>query len=340
MSPCRSLFLALCALLLCATACAQTLPALAIDPNLVSVSGLSSGAFFAVQYHVAFSDELVGAGVVAGGPFYCALGEEAIAITECMNEPSAISLSVLYAATSAMAAAGDIANPQNLNGSAVYLFSGTKDTVVNPGTMTKLQQYYQNYHADVTTEFTIPAEHSIVTNAYGNPCSELGSPYINNCQYDSAGKMLNVIYSNLQAPTADPDLSYIFPFSIAPFLPSGVSAAAASLSSTSYIFIPPACYANTTGAPCKLHVAHHGCNQNYVAVGGDFVEHAGYLQWAQTNNIVVLFPQTATTALKNPDGCFDWWGYTGHDYATIKGVQMATVHSMVTSLVGPARARK
>lgn len=40
-----------------------------MDQNGTSVSGLSAGAFFAVQMHVAFSDFIVGAGVFAGGRF-------------------------------------------------------------------------------------------------------------------------------------------------------------------------------------------------------------------------------------------------------------------------------
>ena len=54
---------------------AVPLPALTIDPNEVSVSGLSSGGFMAVQMHVAYSATFrKGAGIVAGGPFYCAEG--------------------------------------------------------------------------------------------------------------------------------------------------------------------------------------------------------------------------------------------------------------------------
>ena len=37
---------------------------------IVSVSGVSSGGYAAVQYHLSFSSTLVGVGVVAGGP-YC-----------------------------------------------------------------------------------------------------------------------------------------------------------------------------------------------------------------------------------------------------------------------------
>ena len=42
----------------------------------ITVGGLSSGAFFAVQYHVSHSSYVSGASVFAGGPFYCAEGQE------------------------------------------------------------------------------------------------------------------------------------------------------------------------------------------------------------------------------------------------------------------------
>jgi poly(3-hydroxybutyrate) depolymerase len=39
------------------------------NPAAVSVSGFSSGGFAANQFHVAFSASLVGAGIIAGGPY-------------------------------------------------------------------------------------------------------------------------------------------------------------------------------------------------------------------------------------------------------------------------------
>ena len=38
-----------------------------VDAAGISVSGFSSGGFFAVQFHVAFSKIVMGAGVMAGG---------------------------------------------------------------------------------------------------------------------------------------------------------------------------------------------------------------------------------------------------------------------------------
>src|SRR3954469_23365352 len=42
-----------------------------LDPADITVSGISSGAFFAHQFHIAFSSLVKGAGIVAGGPFGC-----------------------------------------------------------------------------------------------------------------------------------------------------------------------------------------------------------------------------------------------------------------------------
>ena len=47
---------------------------LKIDRTRISVSGISSGAFMAHQFHVAHSAHIMGVGIVAGGPYYCAEG--------------------------------------------------------------------------------------------------------------------------------------------------------------------------------------------------------------------------------------------------------------------------
>lgn len=48
--------------------------------------------------------------------------------------------------------------------------------------------------------------------------------------------------------------------------------------------------------------------------------HTGYNGYAESNNIVVLYPQVKKDILKeNPNACFDWWGYADRDFATKKG---------------------
>jgi len=67
------------------TASAQVarLPGLKVDLNQTSVSGLSAGGYMAVQFHVAHSAIVKGAGVIAGGPYFCAKDDQNIATTVC-----------------------------------------------------------------------------------------------------------------------------------------------------------------------------------------------------------------------------------------------------------------
>ena len=48
------------------------LPALGAELGATSVSGLSAGAFMASQFQIAHSRIVIGAGIVAGGPYGCA----------------------------------------------------------------------------------------------------------------------------------------------------------------------------------------------------------------------------------------------------------------------------
>jgi hypothetical protein len=45
-----------------------------IDRTGITVSGLSSGGFFAHQFHIAYSKLVNGSGILAGGPFACVEG--------------------------------------------------------------------------------------------------------------------------------------------------------------------------------------------------------------------------------------------------------------------------
>ena len=71
-----------------------------------------------------------------------------------------------------------------------------------------------------------------------------------------------------------------------------------------------------------------------VRFGDTFARLAGYNEWADANDIVVLYPQAESAAL-NPFGCWDWWGYTGRDYATGSGTQMAAIRAMIDRIARP-----
>ena len=60
----------------------------------------------------------------------------------------------------------------------------------------------------------------------------------------------------------------------------------------------------------------------------EFAAHTGYAQYAEGLNTVVIFPQVVNSTL-NPNGCWDWWGYTSPAYASKLGLQMISVRKMI-----------
>ena len=49
-----------------------------------------------------------------------------------------------------------------------------------------------------------------------------------------------------------------------------------------------------------------------------FIEGSGFALWADTNRLVILFPQGGASLL-NPKACWDWWGYTGKNFGLTDG---------------------
>jgi len=153
----------------------------------------------------------------------------------------------------------------------------------------------------------------------------LGEPYINNCGFDTAGRSLswmiggvnprNLTISNILTSF---DQSYY----------TVVSPIAISMANTGYLYIPRACQ---QGTRCRLLVFFHGCLMSQTDDPYSYIRHTGYNFYAETNNIVILFPQAAKTVV-NPNGCWDWWGFTSTAYATKLGPQIAAVKNMIDAL--------
>lgn len=309
-----------------AATAALPLPALGADPAQVSVSGLSAGGFMAVQLHVAYSATFQrGAGVVAGGPFYCAEGSIVNATGRCMTHSTAIPVSTLVSTTRSWATSGLIDPISRLAASRVYLFSGTADSTVRPAVMDDLRAYYQSFMPAANTVYknNLAAGHAMVTDDVGASCGTTASPYINNCGFDLAGEMLQQLYGPLN-PRNNGALTGTFTeFDQAQFI-SGHGMAA-----TGWVYVPQAC----TGSACRVHLVLHGCKQNTASVGDRYVRSTGYNRWADTNNIVLIYPQTSNAAV---NGCWDWWGYDSANYAKKSGPQMVALKAMVDRVTSSA----
>ena len=355
--PTRMLALATIAIVLsgAATAIAQPapLPALNVEIKETSVSGLSSGGFAAVQLQVAHSSIIKGAGIVAGGPYDCARSSPIQATTVCSctnpfaylcrNIDGATDIPGAVALTTQRAAAGEIDPPGNLASHRVFLFSGREDGKIPRPVMRDLRSYYRNFipAANVRLVDFVRAGHAMPTVGFGNSCDSSEFPYINRCNYDAAGQILKWIYGRLSPRPSGPLQGGLTRFDQGEFL---ANPTAHGLDQTGWVFVPKAC---KDGKACRLHVVLHGCEQGQstiarsgapigVPFGRTFVDNAGYNAWADTNRIVVLYPQAVAIpfnfldpASANPHGCWDWWGYTGTSYAVKTGKQIQALRAMI-----------
>jgi hypothetical protein len=81
-------------------------------------------------------------------------------------------------------------------------------------------------------------------------------------------------------------------------------------------------------------VVLHGCHQDTSAIYDQYYRDTGYNKWADTNNIILLYPQGGSGSFSNPNACWDWWGYDDPDYAKRSGRQMAAIKGMVDRITG------
>lgn len=127
---------------------ASKLGAYDVDINATSVSGLSSGGYFAVQMAVAFSSTIVGGAIFAGGPYHCAKGSVATALTTCMQAVPQPKVQTYVAATESAFASGTIDDPTSMLSQRYYVFSGTEDITVSPKVAAVLDNYLNEFVAD------------------------------------------------------------------------------------------------------------------------------------------------------------------------------------------------
>jgi dienelactone hydrolase len=314
-----------------------------IRPNKIFVAGISSGGAMAVQMSVAYSRLFKGAAIYAGIPYQCAQDSEATALTTCEEDEPAIDLAALETITRNYAKQHLIDPLSFLRQQRVYLWSGIIDVTVRQPVMDLLDTYYQDFHAHVFQyDNTFNAAHGWESPYGPNPCDVEDSPFIVLCHdsdriggsgsqvYDSEQVWLSEFFGKL-SPKNDGTLAgAVVPFDQNEFSSDG-AAADIGMDATGYAFVPADCAASKR---CGLVLALHGCNQYHGEIGSQFIDDSGINQWADTNHIVVVYPQTIEMA-SNPAGCWDWWGYLNHpDYAQKSGPQMQALYRMVNRASG------
>lgn len=352
------------------------IPALNLDLSQTTVSGISSGAYMAVQFGVAHSATVHGVAATAGGPYSCGAKDPlpsagvSKAIAQCMQgDPSYPAKAItqtdmdqMVAAARAWSGKGLIDDVANLSRQTVWLFHGYNDGIVKKPVSDALYQWYSQFVpvSQIFYKDQLGAGHAQVSancsasSTVCNPCATTGGKFINACKdggnalYDAAGAALQLFYGPLVRTESDSLKGEVRSFDQRPYTRrsgQAIDPIKMAMGKTGYLYVPQACAAGQT---CRLHVAFHGCMQQAEAIGKTFVNRAGFNEWADANRIVVLYPQAAAT-MASPItpmtgmGCWDWWGYNDFGYqmlgryATKDGDQIAAVWSMVEKLASGAQ---
>lgn len=321
---------------------AESLPALAVDIKQTSVSGLSSGAFMTSQLYVVNSDIMVGAGIIAGGPYLCAqswvfqdyLTNATAACMSPLTPKSGPNVPHLVELTQQLADAGKIDNVENLKDDKIYIFTGKSDKTVLPTVVEKTRDYFLALgvpEPSIMFRNDVDAGHAIITNVDTDvKCDVTKAPYINDCDFFQAYEILNFIYPDLKPPATELTGEMI-KFNQKEF----IDAPFTSMSDNAYVYVPAAC----KNKSCKLHVVLHGCEQGADVIGDAYYGGTGYNYMAESNDFVMLYPQAKPSKKKpfNPKGCWDFWGYsspgaTNPDYFTREAPQLKAMRAMVDRL--------
>lgn len=353
--PQKIVILVLAGSIFSASAFASTAPALPsyqIDTGKTSVSGLSSGAFMAMQFHVAFSSMLVGAGIIAGRPFYCSGSSSTMlfleaAMTICANPSPGLAPDpdALLRRAKTFAQLGEIDNLDHLKSAKVYLFSGKVDTTVSTKVVDQTAEFYKLAgvpEQNIKYVNNIDAGHSIITNnRQNNPWQVTNAPYINDCHFMQSQDILRFIYGELHPPSLQLS-GKLLTFNQKKFFRSFVDSYFSSMSDEAYLYVPKSSETET----CKVHIVFHGCEQGASKIGNLFYSTTGYNELADTNHIIVLYPQVESSSgffsPYNPKGCWDFWGYSSWNmfapnFYTKKASQMSAVKAMLDQLAKPRK---
>jgi poly(3-hydroxybutyrate) depolymerase len=308
---------------------------LPVAVDSVTVSGISAGGNMAVQFHVAHSELIDGAGIIAAAPYLCAGNSLRYALGRCMKGDDPIAADELASFTSELALDEAIDPIAGLAADRVWIFHGGADPVVAKSVVDALQSYYELLvDPRGIRRVEMPgAGHTFPTAAADlQACGATDTPFIGNCGVDGARQMLEFLYGPFGRKGKAVQHGTLVKFPQATY---AKAAGAAGFAERGWLYMPAACSADGHAERCRLHVAFHGCKQGSSYVHDAFVKRAGYLAAADAGNIVVLFPQLEPSYQPlNPNGCWDWWGYSSEEYPTRRGPQIVAIKAMVDDLLG------
>ena len=273
-----------------------------------------------MQLHFAHSSHIEGVGIISGGPYHCA--KSLCPRIACTKFPLLINTTEILQYAQSQEALSNIDPLKNLKNSKIWLQSGTEDSMIHQLVVKKAEEIYKTFTKNIKTVYHIPSHHAFLTNNYGNLCSIYGKPYMSNCDLDSAGEILNHIYENLHY-RKQADNQRLFEFSQVDYIFNETG-----MADKGFVYVPVYCQKN----PCRVHVFLHGCGMNTEYIGDALIYHSGFNEWAESNHIVIVYPQAARHHPFNYGACWDATGQNDLFYDSKKGLQISAIFNIVQDI--------
>jgi len=296
-----------------------------VDPGQVSVSGYSSGAGLAEQLGIAYSSRFNGVGVFQGIPYDCVRTNS---LSGCIY-PSVPGIE--DSKTNIMKWSGKEIDPISyLPYQRLYFYTSAFDIRVGPLVMAQSISLYSTFvpSANVRSD-RLAFPHNFPTDHGSTPCVDI--PLMPaNCGFDGAGAALQWILGPLKPRReAGPLSGTLIEFDQRPYVLPGHGVAASG-----WVYVPAACAAHQA---CRLHVFLIGCQTSAISLGGPFWPvTAGFNEWADANNIIVLYPQSTPDDNVVARDCWDIGGLYDVDYDQKTGTQMTAIVKMVDRVTSGA----
>jgi len=157
---------------------------------------------------VAFSDSFAGAGIFAGGPYYCCRGKllpgcgtygcagPDISSGENPGSKNKVFELIASVAFNFSGKEHPIADPKNIKDKPIFLYSGMNDNTIGPSVVANTNYFWKTLGASTTFVNRFVSDHLFPVDRNGvEECAHggAGSTSIGNCNFDGAGHMFKKI---------------------------------------------------------------------------------------------------------------------------------------------------
>jgi len=193
-----------------------------------------------------------------------------------------------------------------------YILRQKNDALATPAVIGVQPQYYKKLGANV--KYDVKAGTHLMPTLTKFKTSKwekhLATNLPQNLGYDGAGDFLRHIYKDIKPRVANwqkfGKLKIVSQKKYQFGKKSG-------LDDKMFLYVPTKC----EKGGCRVQFFFHGCIQSYRKVSMLFAKRTGFLEYAASNNIVVVFPQSNDAAHAY---CWDNEGWTGPEFTTKKGL--------------------